>query len=53
MISKSFRVEAGYPHRHHRSRKNRKPAAKYHGKRVMRPYLEHLKKKAEELELDK
>jgi hypothetical protein len=41
-------LEGGYPHRVHRSKKGRKPAAKHFARRAIRPYLEHLRRKAEE-----
>ena len=51
MISKSFRVEGGYPHRVHRSKKGRKSAAKHFARRAIRPYLLYLRKKAEERDI--
>jgi hypothetical protein len=37
-IVKSLKTKTGYPHRVHRSRKGRKPAKKYHGRKALLPY---------------
>ena len=50
-IVKSLKTKSGYPHRIHRSKRNRKPAKKYHVRKI-RPYIELLKRKAEERALD-